>query len=301
MFEEYFKGRTTNVSTFDNSAASDNPNNDDTPSSTTIIVDGDEVKSSSPNHDLSNMHTFYQQHPDEHQLAKTHPLEHILKDPSKLVMTRSKLATDVKMCAFELTVSLVEPSKIKEAMENPSWIEAMHDELHQFQRLHVWELVERPVGRNIIGVKWIWKNKTDAKNIVIYNKARVIAKGYKHEEGTDFKESFAPVARLEAVYGFVEPEFPKHVYRLKKALRDSKQAPRFWIIPLCQLLRKNICLCLYTSDLDAYSTDGLWFSERDPHARRHKGRVVKFEEALDKDKSRVKREFNGRIPLERRT
>ncbi|GJV52299.1 retrovirus-related pol polyprotein from transposon TNT 1-94 [Tanacetum coccineum] len=200
----YFKGRTPNVSTFDNSVASDNPNNDDTPSSTTIIVDGDEgphIVSTSIKQTPPQLNDIA----DEPHQEDNAELEGVafINQFVLLLMTRSKLATDVKMCAFELTVSLVEPSKIKVAMENPSWIEAMHDELHQFQRLHVWELVKRPVGRNIIGVKWIWKNKTDAKNIVIYNKARLVAKGYKHEEGTDFEESFAPVAQLEAVCMFL--------------------------------------------------------------------------------------------------
>ncbi|GJR61386.1 retrovirus-related pol polyprotein from transposon TNT 1-94 [Tanacetum coccineum] len=72
-----------------------------------------------------------------------------------------------------------------------------------FKRLDVWELVECPIGRNIIKVKWIQKNKTDAENTVIRNKSRLVAKGYGQEEGIDFEESFAPVARLEAVRIFV--------------------------------------------------------------------------------------------------
>ncbi|GKC93403.1 gag-pol polyprotein, partial [Tanacetum coccineum] len=79
----------------------------------------------------------------------------------------------------------------------------MQDEMHQFKRLDVWELVPRPDGKNIIAVKWLWKNKSDAENIVIQNKSRPIAKGYKQEEGIDFEESFAPVARLEAVRIFI--------------------------------------------------------------------------------------------------
>ncbi|GKD11091.1 retrovirus-related pol polyprotein from transposon TNT 1-94, partial [Tanacetum coccineum] len=75
----------------------------------------------------------------------------------------------------------------------------MQDELHQFERLDVWELVPRPDEKNIIVVKWLWKNKSDAENIVIQNKSRLVEKGYKQEEGVDFEKSFAPVARLEAV------------------------------------------------------------------------------------------------------
>ncbi|GJV70400.1 retrovirus-related pol polyprotein from transposon TNT 1-94 [Tanacetum coccineum] len=84
-------------------------------------------------------------------------------------------------------------------MLDHSWIEAMQDELHQFERLKVWELVEIPTGRNIIGVKWLYKNKTDAKNMVIRNKVHLVAKGYCQEEGIYFEETFAPVARLEAI------------------------------------------------------------------------------------------------------
>ncbi|GKC67133.1 uncharacterized mitochondrial protein-like protein, partial [Tanacetum coccineum] len=88
-------------------------------------------------------------------------------------------------------------------MLDHSWIESMQDELNQFKHLDVWELVECPVGINIIKVKWIWKNKTDPENTVIRNKSRLVAKRYGQEEGIDFEESFAPVARLEAVQIFV--------------------------------------------------------------------------------------------------
>ncbi|GKD35827.1 retrovirus-related pol polyprotein from transposon TNT 1-94 [Tanacetum coccineum] len=90
-----------------------------------------------------------------------------------------------------------------EAMLDHSWIESMQDELNQFKRLDVWELVEYPIGRNIIALKWFWKNKADAENTVIWNKSCIVAKGYGQEEGIYFKESFAPVARLEAVRIFV--------------------------------------------------------------------------------------------------
>ncbi|GJY08779.1 integrase, catalytic region, zinc finger, CCHC-type containing protein [Tanacetum coccineum] len=79
----------------------------------------------------------------------------------------------------------------------------MQDKLNQFERLQVWELVPRPEGKNVIALKWLWKNKCDAENIVVRNKTRLVAKGYKQEEGIDFEESFAPVARLEAVRMFI--------------------------------------------------------------------------------------------------
>nr|GEV26825.1 retrovirus-related Pol polyprotein from transposon TNT 1-94 [Tanacetum cinerariifolium] len=140
----------------------------------------------------------------------------------------------------------LKPKNIKEAMSDPSWIESMQDDLHQFERLDVWELVPIPVGKNIIAVKWIGKNKSDADNIVIRNKSCLVAKVYKQEEGIDFKEPFALVARLEAVRMFVAYVAHKNftifqmdvkaaflngplneeVYGLKKALYGLKKAPR---------------------------------------------------------------------------
>nr|GEY25312.1 Gag-Pol polyprotein [Tanacetum cinerariifolium] len=88
------------------------------------------------------------------------------------------------------------------------------------------ELVPRLEGKNIIAVKWLWKNKSDAKNIVIRNESRLVVKGYKQEEGTDFEESFAPGVYVSQPDRFVNPDFLDHVYRLKKALYGLKQAPR---------------------------------------------------------------------------
>nr|GEW43152.1 Gag-Pol polyprotein [Tanacetum cinerariifolium] len=156
------------------------------------------------------------------------------------MMTHQKLQTDSEVCMYALTISTFEPKNIKEAMSDHSWIESMQDELHQFERLDVWELVPRSEGKNIIALKWLWKNKCDANNIVVRNKTRLVAKGYKQEEGIDFEESFAPMdvkttflngPLKEEVYvcqpeGFVDPDFLDHVYRLKKALYGLKQAPR---------------------------------------------------------------------------
>ncbi|GKB35467.1 retrovirus-related pol polyprotein from transposon TNT 1-94 [Tanacetum coccineum] len=137
------------------------------------------------------------------------------------------------MCMLALIVSIAELNNIKKAMADHAWIEAMQEELHQFNRLKVWELVDKPFGKTVINLKWLWKNKKDEDNIVIRNKAHLVAKGYKQEERIDFEESFAPVARLEAeeVYvsqpdGFIDPDHPEKVYRLRKALYGLKQAPR---------------------------------------------------------------------------
>ncbi|GJV97041.1 integrase, catalytic region, zinc finger, CCHC-type containing protein [Tanacetum coccineum] len=114
-------------------------------------------------------------------------------------MTRQRLHTDSEVCMYALTVSTIEPKNIKEAMADHSWIESMQDELNQFERLQVWELVPRPEGKNVIALKWLWKNKCDAENIMVRNKTRLVAKGYKQEKGIDFEESFAPVARAEFI------------------------------------------------------------------------------------------------------
>nr|GEW12996.1 retrotransposon protein, putative, unclassified [Tanacetum cinerariifolium] len=166
-----------------------------------------------------------------------------------------QLATDPEMCMYALTVSTAEPKNIKEAMADSAWIEAMQEELHQFDRLQVWELVDKPFDKSIIRLKWLWRNKKDEDQIVIRNKARLVAKGYAQEEGIDFEESFVPVACLEAVRifiayaahesfpiyqmdvktvflngplqeevyvaqpdGFVNPDHPVKIYRLRKAL-----------------------------------------------------------------------------------
>ncbi|GJU83837.1 retrovirus-related pol polyprotein from transposon TNT 1-94 [Tanacetum coccineum] len=209
----------------------------------------------------------------EYRWTKDHPLTQVRGNPSKPVQTRRQLATDPEMCMFALTVSIVEPKNIKEAMADSAWIEAMQEELHQFDRLQVWELVDKPFGKNVIKLKWLWKNKKDEDQTVIRNKARLVAKGYAQEEGIDFEESFAPVARLEAVRifvayaahksfpiyqmdvktaflngplkeevyvaqpdGFVDPDHPEKVYRLRKALYGLKQAPRAWYDELSKFL-----------------------------------------------------------------
>ncbi|GKF25805.1 retrovirus-related pol polyprotein from transposon TNT 1-94, partial [Tanacetum coccineum] len=172
-------------------------------------------ETSSRHVDSSNMHTFYQYHPSAQRWTKDHSLEQVIGNPFQSVRTRRQLETNGEMCMFALTVSRTEPKNIKEAMADSAWIESMQEELHQFDRLDVWELVDRPLCKNVINLKWLWKNKRDEENTIIRNKSRFVAKGYAQKEGIDFKESFAPVARLEAeeVYvnqpdGFVDPYHP---------------------------------------------------------------------------------------------
>nr|GEZ84759.1 Gag-Pol polyprotein [Tanacetum cinerariifolium] len=219
---------------------------------------------------------FYTPIQDRGETSSHHPLEQVIGNPSQSVRTGRQLESDGDMCMFALTVSRTEPKNIKEAMADSAWIESMQEELHQFDRLEVWELVERPLCKNIINMKWLWKSKRDEENTVIRNKCRLVAKGYAQKEGVDFEESFTPVARLEAVLlfiayaayksftvyqmdvkttflygplkeevymnqpdGFVDPYHLDKVYRLKKALYGLKQTPRACMVGALMYLTAN--------------------------------------------------------------
>ncbi|GKD74751.1 integrase, catalytic region, zinc finger, CCHC-type containing protein [Tanacetum coccineum] len=181
------------------------------------------VESSSRNVDNSNMHTFYQRHQSDYRWTKNHPLEQVCRNLSKPVQTRIQLATDPEMCMFTLTVSTAEPTNIKEEMADHAWIEAMQEELHQFDGLKVWELVDKPFGKMVIKLKWLWKNKKDDDNTI------------------DVKTTFLNGLLKEEVYiahpnGFVDPNHPEKVYRQRKALYGLKQAPKAWYDELSNLL-----------------------------------------------------------------
>ena len=96
-------------------------------------------------------------------------------------------------------LSQFESKKVDEALQDADWVNSMHEELHQFFRNDVWELVSRPKGVNVIGTKWIFKNKSDEHGTVIRNKLRLVAQGYTQVEGIDLDETFAPVAKLESI------------------------------------------------------------------------------------------------------
>ncbi|GJR16381.1 retrovirus-related pol polyprotein from transposon TNT 1-94 [Tanacetum coccineum] len=162
-------------------------------------------------------------------------------------------------CYFDASFSSIEPKSYKEALMKSCWIDSMQEEFNEFERLEVWELVPRPDRVMIITLKWIYKVKLDEMGGVLKNKARLVARGYQQEEGIDFEESFALVARLEAICifiafaahmnmvvyqmdvktaflngilreevyfsqpdGFVDPKKPNHVYKLKKSLYGLK-------------------------------------------------------------------------------
>nr|GFC37409.1 retrovirus-related Pol polyprotein from transposon TNT 1-94 [Tanacetum cinerariifolium] len=124
-------------------------------------------------------------------------------EPSRPVLTRNQLRSDGDICLYALTVSTMEPKNVKEAMTDPAWIESMQEELLQFKRMDVWVLVSIPDNISSLTLKWIFKNKYDEEQTVIRNKSRLVVRGYRQEEGLDFEESFAPVARMEAIRIFL--------------------------------------------------------------------------------------------------
>ncbi|GJV57729.1 retrovirus-related pol polyprotein from transposon TNT 1-94 [Tanacetum coccineum] len=221
--------------------------------------------------------------PSDHQVSehnrkwtKDHPLENIIGDLGRPVSTRLQIHEQALFCYYDAFLTSVEPKNYKDALTQACWIEAMQEELHEFERLEVWELVPPPDKAFVITLKWIYKVKLDELGGILKNKARLVARGYRQEEGIDFEESFAPVARLEAIRiflafaahmnmviyqmdvktaflngnlreevyvsqpdGFVDPDKPNYVYKLKKALYGLKQAPRAWYDMLSSFLISN--------------------------------------------------------------
>nr|GFB62350.1 retrovirus-related Pol polyprotein from transposon TNT 1-94 [Tanacetum cinerariifolium] len=215
-------------------------------------------------------------HPMPHhnsKWTKDHPLNNIIGQLSRPVSTQLQLHEQAIFCYYDAFLTSVEPKTYKEALTQSCWIEAMQEELNEFEHLEVWELVPRPDQVMVITLKWIYKVKLDELGGILKNKARLVARGYRQEEGIDFVESFAPVARLEAIRiflayaahkkmvvyqmdvktaflngnlreevyvsqpdGFVNPDNPNHVYKLKKALYGLKQAPRAWYDMLSSFL-----------------------------------------------------------------
>jgi hypothetical protein len=131
-----------------------------------------------------------------HQVIQwDHPIDNILGSIRRGVTTLSDLKN---FSTFYLFVSSLEPIKVEQALEDPDWVVVMQKELNNFERNQVWELVERPKS-NIIGTKWVFRNKQDEFGIVNRHKARLVAQGYTQVEGLDFGETYASVARLEAI------------------------------------------------------------------------------------------------------
>nr|GEW05367.1 retrovirus-related Pol polyprotein from transposon TNT 1-94 [Tanacetum cinerariifolium] len=251
------------LTTVDQDAPS--PSNSQTTPETQTLVISNEVEEDN-DLDIARMNNdqfFGVEGSPKHQLfTKDHPIANVIGDPSRSVSTRKQLQTDAMWCFFDAFLTTVEPKNFKQAMTESSWIDVMQEKIYEFERLQVWELVPCPDKVLLIKLKWIYKVKTDEFGGVLKNKPRLVAQGCRQEEGIDFKESFVPVARIEAIHifienaahknlmifqmdvkttflnrelkeevyvsqkeGFVDQDNPSHVYKLKKALYGLKQAP----------------------------------------------------------------------------
>ncbi|GJR84873.1 retrovirus-related pol polyprotein from transposon TNT 1-94 [Tanacetum coccineum] len=163
--------------------------------------------------------------------TKDHPISNVIGNPSLFVSTRKQLQSDAMWCYFDAFLNSVEPKNFKQAMTEPSWIDAMQEEIHEFQKLEVWEFMPCPNKVLLIKLKWIYKVKTDEFGGVI----RIFVANAANKNMTifqmDVKTSFLNGDLIEEVYvsqpeGFVDQDNPSHVYKLKKALYGLKQAPR---------------------------------------------------------------------------
>ncbi|GJR79180.1 retrovirus-related pol polyprotein from transposon TNT 1-94 [Tanacetum coccineum] len=114
-------------------------------------------------------------------------------------MNKSSVSTATMPYVSATSTPIEEPKNISQALQDESWVEAMQEELLQFKLQKVWILVDLPSGKKAIGTKWVFKNKRDERSIVVKNKARLVAQGFRQEEGIDYDEIFAPVARIEAI------------------------------------------------------------------------------------------------------
>jgi hypothetical protein len=195
---------------------------------------------------------------------KNHPISQIIGEKDKGVKTMRKIIKNTEQSHIAF-ISMLEPKKFNEASKDDLWVRAMNDELDQIEKNNTWEMVHRLEGKNIIGSKWIFKNNLNEQGQVVRNKARLVYKGYAQIEGLDFDETFAPVARLEAIRifltyachkrfkfyqmdvklaflngdlneevymeqpeGFELSDKPDLVCKIKKDLYGLKQAPHAW-------------------------------------------------------------------------
>ncbi|GJW70189.1 putative ribonuclease H-like domain-containing protein [Tanacetum coccineum] len=258
------------------------------------IVYSDDDEDVGAEADMNNLDAFIPVSPiPTTRVHKDHPVEQIIRDLNSAPQTRRMTKNleehglfssvqqrtnhkDFQNCLFACFLSQEEPKKVIHALKDPSWIEAMQEELLQFKLQEVWTLVDLPNGKRAIGTKWVFRNKKDERGIVIKNKARLVAQGYTQEEWIEYDEVFAPVARIEAIRlflayasfkdfvvyqmdvnsaflygkiekeiyvcqppGFEDPDFPDIVYKVEKALYGLHQAPRAWYEALSTYLLDN--------------------------------------------------------------
>ncbi|GJR95405.1 putative ribonuclease H-like domain-containing protein [Tanacetum coccineum] len=154
------------------------------------------------------------------RIHKDHPIDNVIGEVQSTVQTRrmskstseqgflsdvyeQKTHDTLNTCLYACFLSQIEPTSIAKALSDSSWVEAMQEELLQFKLQQVWILVDLPNGKKAIGTKWVFRNKKDERGIMIRNKARLVAQGHRQEEGIDYEEVFAPVARIEAIRLFL--------------------------------------------------------------------------------------------------
>ncbi|GKE36726.1 putative ribonuclease H-like domain-containing protein [Tanacetum coccineum] len=197
------------------------------------------------------------------KIHKDHPKGQILGDPTSAVQTRGKIQKassaqqtlvsyihkqnitnhkDRQNCLFACFLSPEETKTISQALQDERWVKAMQEELLQFKLQKVWELIDLPFGKKVIGTKWVFMNKRDERSIVVKNKARLIAQRFRQEE--DVKSAFLYGTIEEEVYvhqprGFVDPAHPNKVCKVIKALYGLHQAPRAWYETLSSFLIEN--------------------------------------------------------------
>ncbi|GJR46945.1 putative ribonuclease H-like domain-containing protein [Tanacetum coccineum] len=223
--------------------------------------------------DLNNLETTMNVSPiPTTRIHKDHPKDQIIGDINLATQTRrmTKISKehamvtyikkqrrtnhkDYQNCLFACFLSQIEPKKVTQALTDPSWIEVMQDELLQFRLQKIWRLVALPKGKHAIGTKWVYRNKKDERGIVVRNKAILVAQGYTQEEGINYDEVFAPVARIEAIRLFLAyASFMVFiVYQMdvksaflygtikEEALYGLHQAPRAWYETLSTYLLEN--------------------------------------------------------------
>nr|GEX40929.1 putative ribonuclease H-like domain-containing protein [Tanacetum cinerariifolium] len=160
----------------------------------------DDLISQGSSSNMRQTHTLFE---SVGRWTKDHPIANVIGDPSRSVSTKKHLQTDAMWCFFNAFLTSEELKNFKQAMTEPSWIDAMQEEIHEFERLEVWELVPCLDKVLLINLNWIYKVKTDEFSRVLKNKARLVAQGFRQVEGINFKESFAAVARIEAIHIFI--------------------------------------------------------------------------------------------------
>ncbi|GJY01891.1 retrovirus-related pol polyprotein from transposon TNT 1-94 [Tanacetum coccineum] len=129
------------------------------------------------------------------EVSKTKTIGNDLED----ISLENNQIINIKESKTHPLKTLLEPKNINEALKDENWVMAMQEELNQFKTNEVWELVPNPMDMTIIGTKWVYRNKLDENGVITRNKARLVAKGYNQQEGIDYDETYAPIARLESI------------------------------------------------------------------------------------------------------